>query len=206
MNTPAEWVLCFPRALLDKLGSFQGFKPDDGSIVEEFLTSGQARFIERAVAERDPSFKQLIPYVAITSTNKILHYVRGKKSGEERLKSLGSVGIGGHISTTDHSLFRQDLREVFAAGMVREMEEEVDIKSPFTQEIKGLINDDSNPVGKVHLGVLIICSLDEPVVEKRETSITSLEFLDLTELVRRIEGLETWSQIVVNNWEKIKTA
>ena len=201
-------VVRFPHCIGPDNGpgrKFQGFKPDDGSATEEFLTSGRASFTERSSAENDPSLKQLIPYVVITSGGKILYYVRGKKSGEERLRSLGSVGIGGHISTNDHSLFKQDLREVFAAGMMREIEEEVDIKTPFTEEIKGLINDDSNPVGRVHLGVLVVCTLEEPEVEKREASITSLEFLSIAELRKRFESLETWSQIVADNWELIQT-
>lgn len=206
MKVAQERVLCIPRTLLDNLGCFQGFRPDDATTVEEFLTSGQARFIDRTNAENDLSWKQLIPYVVVTSCEKILYYVRGKRTGEERLKSLGSVGIGGHVSTTDHTLFRQDMREVFAAGLTREMDEEIEIKSPFTQEIKGLINDDSNPVGKVHLGVLIVRTLIEPNVEKREKQITALEFLSLGELRNRKESLETWSQIVIDNWEKILTA
>ncbi|MBD3285727.1 hypothetical protein GF359_04650 [candidate division WOR-3 bacterium] len=205
MNKSTERVLCFPRELLDRLGSFQGFKPDDGAIVEGFLTSNQARFIDRDSAETDPSWKQLIPYVVLTSKEKILHYVRGKKTGEDRLKSLGSVGVGGHISTTDHTLFKQDLREVFAAGMMREIDEEVEIQSPFTEEIKGLINDDSNPVGMVHLGLLVVCTLEKPRISKREASITSLAFLNLSELRKRIETLETWSQIVVGNWNTIRS-
>lgn len=200
MKVACERVLCFPRSLLDELGSFQGFRPDDGTLLEQILSSGQARFIERGKAEEDPSFKQLIPYVVMIWKDKLLFYVRGKKTEEGRLRSLGSVGIGGHVSVTDQTLFERDIREVFAAGLRREVTEEVEVQTEFTERVAGLINDDSNPVGKVHLGVLILWKLAEPRVIKRERSITSLEFLSLEELREGKNDLETWSQIVIANW------
>ncbi|MCK4334077.1 phosphoesterase, partial [candidate division WOR-3 bacterium] len=147
MKVSHERVLCFPRSLLDELGGFQGFRPDDGTLLEQILSSGQARFIERGKAEEDPSFKQLIPYVVMTWKDKLLFYVRGKKTEEGRLRSLGSVGIGGHVSVTDQTLFERDIREVFAAGLRREVTEEVEVQTEFTERVAGLINDDSNPVG-----------------------------------------------------------
>jgi len=203
MKVACERVLCFPKSFLDELGGFQGFRPDDGTLLEQILSSGQARFIERGKAEEDPSFKQLIPYVVMVWKDKLLFYVRGKKTEEGRLRSLGSVGIGGHVSVTDHSLFDRDIREVFAAGLRREVTEEVEVQTEFTERVAGLINDDSNPVGRVHLGVLVLWELKEPRVIKRERSITSLEFLTIEELRKRKNKLETWSQIVVDHWEEI---
>jgi predicted NUDIX family phosphoesterase len=198
MKVAHERVLCFPKSLLDELGGFQGFRPDDGTLLERILASGQARFIERAKAEEDPSFKQLIPYVVMTWKDKLLFYVRGKKTEEGRLRSLGSVGIGGHISVTDHSLFERDIGEIFAAGLKREVAEEVEVQTAYSEKIAGLIDDDSNPVGRVHLGVLVLWKLAEPKVVKRERSITSLEFLSFDELRKRRDSLETWSQITID--------
>jgi len=49
--------------------------------------------------------KQIIPYALVAFENKVLHYVRGKKAGEQRLVAKGSIGIGGHMNDTDESLF-----------------------------------------------------------------------------------------------------
>ncbi len=203
MKASHERVLCFPGSLLDELGGFQGFRHDDGTLLERILASGQARFIERGRAEEDPSFKQLIPYVVMIWKDKLLFYVRGKKTEEGRLRSLGSVGIGGHVSVTDQTLFDRSIREIFAAGLRREVTEEVEVQTEFAERVAGLINDDSNPVGRVHLGVLILWKLAEPRVIKRERSITSLEFLTIEELRKRKNKLETWSQIVVDHWEEM---
>lgn len=203
MRTSHERVLCFPRNVLDERDWFQGFKADDGVLFEKIITSGKACFVERAKAEGDPSLKQLIPYVVMKHGERLLFYVRGSETGEQRLRDLGSVGIGGHISVTDHSLFEREMRDVFFSGLRREVEEEVVVKTAYSERVKGFINDDSNAVGRVHLGVLIIRELDSRDVSKRERSITSLEFLGIDELRARRERLETWSQIVVDNWEKL---
>lgn len=194
-----ERVLCFPKSLMREIGNFQGFRTDDGTLLDVILTSGQANFIERTKAEEDPSFKQLIPYVVMMWANKLLFYVRGKGTGEERLKSLGSIGIGGHISVSDQTLFDRSIKEIFAAGLNREVAEEVEVQTEYSEKIAGLINDDSNPVGRVHLGVLVLWKLEEPRVTKKERSITSLEFLRVEELRKRRNKLETWSQIVIDD-------
>jgi predicted NUDIX family phosphoesterase len=130
--------------------------------------------------------------------------VRGAQTGEERLKALGSIGIGGHISVTDFSLFERDIENIFFAGLRREVDEEVYVETTFKERIVGLINDDSNPVGIVHLGVLVLWELADEKVSKRERSITSLEFVSLEDLEARKERLETWSRIVVDNWDRLK--
>ena len=194
-----ERVLCFPRKLLEEMGSFQGFLEDDGTLVEHILSSGHVKFIERDKVEEDPSYKQLIPYVVIKWLDKFLHYVRGKNSDEIRLRHLGSIGVGGHISVTDHNLFGGDIYDVFTEGIRREVTEEIEVNTLYDQRILGFINDDSNPVGRVHFGVLAIWNLAEPNVIKRERPVTSLEFLTIKELRSRKNGLETWSQIVLDN-------
>jgi len=197
VNNSCERVLCFPRSVLDDIGDFQGFMFDDGKILKRILMNANSRFVERRLAEEDPSLKQLIPYVVMKYGNKILHYVRGKETGEQRLKSLGSIGIGGHISLTDHGLFANSMLEVFNEGLRREVAEEVEVNTNVKERIVGLINDDSNPVGQVHLGVLLLWELTKPEVRKRERVITSLEFLTFDELETRKQQLESWSQIAL---------
>lgn len=203
MDNSHERVLCFPRSLFDKLGSFQGFRRNDGGMLDTILRSGEARFLERTRAEDDARWKQLIPYVIMTHKDKVLSYTRGRQTGEARLKELESVGVGGHISVTDRDLFRADPGEVFRAGLQREVTEEVYVQSPYEESLSGFINDDSNPVGRVHLGVVFIWKLARPAVKKKERSLNLLEFRAIEELLARRARLETWSQIVVDNWSQI---
>ena len=58
-------------------------------------------FLQRDLAEDDPGHKQIIPYAIFRHGDKFLHYVRGGGSGERRLASKGSIGIGGPINDVD---------------------------------------------------------------------------------------------------------
>lgn len=204
MNVPQENVLVVRRSLFDQLGSFHGLNFEPGKYLDAILSRGNNFFLPRNQAENDPTHKQIIPYVLITSGNKVLHYVRGKKAGEQRLVAKGSIGIGGHMNETDESLFAFD-QAAYRAGVEREVGEEIKIGSEFEDRIVALLNDDSTEVGRVHLGIVHLFKLREPKVEKREAMITNLAFLEKEELIGRRETLETWSQICLDSLDQILT-
>ena len=130
----------------------------------------------------------------------VLHYVRGKKAGEQRLVAKGSIGIGGHMNQEDESLFNYAIDEAaYRAGVEREVEEEIRIDSPFEDRIVALLNDDTTEVGRVHLGIVHVFRLAEPKVQKREAMITNLAFLHREELLALRDNLETWSQLCVDS-------
>lgn len=192
-----ENVLAVSRKLFDQIGAFQGFQPDAGGYLATFLRRENNLFLPRSKAENDPSFKQLIPYAVFTHGGKILHYVRGAKSGEKRLVAKGSIGIGGHINDSDESLFSFD-EAAYRAAVHREIEEELKLEGGYADEVIGLINDDATEVGQVHLGVVHLVKLESPNVRAGEKAIAELKFLSLPELLERKEALETWSQILLD--------
>ena len=202
MNPPEENVLVIRRALFDQLGSFHGLSFGPQKYLDAILSRGNNFFLSRAQAEKDPGHKQIIPYVLITHGGKVLFYVRGKKAGEQRLVAKGSIGIGGHMNENDESLFALD-EAAYRAGVEREVGEEIFINTKFEDCIVALLNDDSNEVGQVHLGIVHVFKLAEPKVEKREAMITSLSFLTKEELLTRRESLETWSQICLDSLDKL---
>jgi predicted NUDIX family phosphoesterase len=202
MNAPMENVLVIRRSLFDELGSFHGLNFEPEKYLKAILSRGSNFFIPRPEAETNPSYKQIIPYALIAFEKTVLHYVRGKKAGEQRLVAKGSIGIGGHMNETDESLFAMD-EEAYRAGVEREVNEEIKIETPFEDRIVALLNDDSTEVGRVHLGIVHIFKLKEPNVQKREAMITSLAFLTKEELMARRESLETWSQICVDALDKL---
>src|SRR3989440_9087987 len=108
MNPPEENVLVVKRALFDQLGSFQGLNFEPRKYLDAILSRGNNFFLRRDQAEKDPTHKQIIPYVLLTHGDKVLHYVRGKKAGEQRLVAKGSIGIGGHIEASDEKRFAFD--------------------------------------------------------------------------------------------------
>ncbi|MCI0624476.1 MAG: hypothetical protein L0387_22990 [Acidobacteria bacterium] len=197
-----EMVLVFPRQLLDALGRFQGIQLEASRFIESILDGGQTRFMPRSHAEENAEFKQIIPYVLIRQGDAWLHYVRGKASGEKRLVAKGSIGIGGHINPEDQSLFDTG-RDFYDRAVQRELHEELRIDGEFRTRIVALLNDDSTPVGKVHLGVVHFCELTHENVSRGEVSLTELRFLPAQELQRRREHLESWSQFCLDHLDVI---
>ena len=202
MRLPDENVLVVRRSLFDQLGSFQGLNFEPQKYLDALLSRGNNFFIPRAAAENDPAHKQIIPYAIIACGDRILHYVRGKKAGEQRLVAKGSIGIGGHMNDEDESLFAWD-EKAYRIGVEREVSEEIKIETNFEDRIVALLNDDTTEVGRVHLGIVHLFRLIEPKVEKREAMITSLAFLTKDELRARRDILETWSQICVDSLDRL---
>ena len=202
MNTPDENILVIKRGLFDELGNFHGLNFEPHKYLEAILSRGNNFFLPRAKAENDPTHKQIIPYVLLACGDKVLHYVRGKKAGEQRLAAKGSIGIGGHMNESDESLFAVG-EAAYRAGVEREVNEEIKIDTKFEDRIVALLNDDTTEVGRVHLGVVHVFKLAEPKVEKREAMITSLGFLGKDELLARRESLETWSQLCLDSLERL---
>jgi len=202
MNAPDENVLVIRRSLFDQLGSFQGLNFAPAKYLNMLLSRGNNFFFPRVQAENDPTYKQIIPYVLIAFEDTMLYYVRGKKAGEQRLVAKGSIGIGGHMNETDESLFALD-EQAYRTGVEREVNEEIEINTPFQDRIVALLNDDNTEVGQVHLGIVHIFHLAEQKVEKREAMITNLSFLTRAELMARRESLESWSQICVDSLDRL---
>src|SRR2546426_3568263 len=202
MNPPEENVLVVRRSLFDQLASFQGLNFEPQKYVDAFLSRGNNFFLPRSEAENNPNYKQIIPYALIVFRKTVLHYVRGKKAGEQRLIAKGSIGVGGHMNEGDESLFAMD-EQAYRAGVEREVNEEIMIGAQFDDRIVALLNDDTTDVGRVHLGIVHVFKLAEPRVEKREAMIRGLTFLTREELITRRESLESWSQICVDSLDRL---
>ena len=199
-----EMVLVVRRSLLESLGIFQGLQFDVDRYLAPMLSRENNFFAPRSSAETDPSLKQIIPYAILVSRGKVLRYKRGKKSGEQRLVAKGSIGIGGHMNDRDEGLFALD-KDAYLAGVQREIDEELVVERPLANRVVALINDDSNEVGEVHLGVVHVLELASQSAEKRESMILGIDFLTAEQLRAERETLETWSQICVDNLEKLIT-
>src|SRR3989440_6494368 len=202
MSQPDENVLVVRRSLFDELGSFHGLNFEPEKYLNLLLSRGNNFFLPRAQAENDSTYKQIIPYVLLAFQDRVLHYVRGKKAGEQRLVAKGSIGIGGHMNEGDESLFAWD-EQAYRAGVEREVNEEIKIDTQFADWIIALLNDDTTDVGRVHLGIVHVFKLAEPKVKKREAMIRGLTFLTREELMTRRESLESWSQICVDSLDRL---
>lgn len=202
-----EEILVVTRTLFDEIGDFQGINTSVDQYLPILLNPANNFFTDRAAAEEDPSHKQLIPYcifrVKGSEGVRYLHYTRGKSGGESRLHAQVSIGIGGHINPVDK---REDHlgMDTYMAGVEREIEEELNIQGGFTNQIVALLNDDSNSVGQVHLGIVHLIDLETDQVAANEDAIANLSFTTLEELRGDLyERLETWTRNCVDTMEKL---
>ena len=199
-----EQVLVIERKVLEQVGMFQGLMFDVDKYKKQIFAPGVSRYMPRSKAEEDPNYKQIIPYVIMTHEEKYLCYVRGKRAGEGRLKGLGSIGIGGHINPEDDMpLFGDIFQDAYLSAVKREVEEEVHVETDYTDRIVALINDDSNEVGLVHLGIVHCWFLDAAKVSKREQMITQMSFMSPDELQGMRKNLETWSSLCLDGLAQI---
>ena len=197
-----ESVLVIKRELFDEIGTFQGISTEIDKYLPAFLNPINNFFIHRELAEDDPTHKQIIPYAIFKHGDKFLRYLRGKKSGEQRLVSKSSIGIGGHINQDDFNSSSLE-KDTYLTGIEREINEELIINCDYNNLPIALINDDSNDVGQVHLGVVHLFDLESDQVEAGEANIENLEFLSSDDLLREKDNLESWSQICVDHLDEI---
>jgi predicted NUDIX family phosphoesterase len=195
-----EQVLVVPRALLEEIGHFEGIRTEGlDQAVARLLDPSNHFFMDRAAAENDPTHKQLIPYCVFRCGDRVLHYTRGKSGGESRLHAKISVGVGGHVNPVDTGGGKTG-PDAYHAAVTREIEEELHLPEEHRHRIIALLNDESNPVGQVHLGIVHVVELESEAVSAREDALSELGFSPLGELNgERFGELETWSAFCVRH-------
>jgi predicted NUDIX family phosphoesterase len=187
-----ELVLVIPRAALRLDRTFHGLQPArDGELDElRAAVSHHGRYVERPLAEEDPTHKQLIPYVVVRDGERVFLMHRTDAGGDPRLHGKASIGVGGHLNPVD------DGEDALMAGLRREWAEELDADWEPEFRLIGLLNDDSNPVGAVHLGVVFAVEADGRPVDVRERDKLAGAFATQAELESSWDRLETWSRLV----------
>ena len=199
-----EQVLVVERKVLEQVGMFHGLEFDVHRYLRKLFAPGIPRFIPRSQAEVDPAYKQIIPYVIMAYGGRYLSYIRGKRAGETRLVGNRSIGIGGHINPADDMpLFNADFYQTYLTAVEREVAEEVSVETSHTDRVVALLNDESNEVGRVHLGIVHCWLLDAPKVSKKEQMITQMAFQTVAELQKVRDTMETWSQLCLSQLNKM---
>jgi predicted NUDIX family phosphoesterase len=190
-----ERVLVLPRLAVPGGCDFSGVRPADASDMMSLhsAVAVAGRFLDRPVAEQDPAFKQLIPYVVVRDAERVFLMERTAAGGDARLHGKASIGVGGHLNPVDEG------EDPLADGLRREWSEELVTDWEPTFQLVGLLNDDGNPVGAVHLGVVFTVEADGREVSVREHDKLVGRWASLDEVREAWDRLETWSQLVVGH-------
>lgn len=190
MSAASEQVLCVKREDIFPDGAWHGFVSDRLERHQAVIREHHF-FMARAKVEDDPNYQQIIPYVVFRHGDQYFLTHRLRASSEKRLRKQYSLGVGGHINPGD-----LDAGDPIQDGLKREWEEEVIYEGSFDARLVGLLNDDSSPVSKVHLGVVFLVDGDTPRIAIRETDKLAGELLTLEQMRIYYLGMESWSQMV----------
>ena len=186
----SEQVLCVSRDDIFPDGASHGFVSEDLGRLQAVIRERHF-FKPRSEVEDDPRFQQIIPYVVFRHGDHYFLTHRLRASSEKRLRKQYSLGVGGHINPGD-----LEAGDPILDGLKREWQEEVVYDGQFEARLVGLLNDDSSPVSKVHLGVVFVVDGDSPNISIRETDKLAGELLTLDEMRMYYLGMESWSQMV----------
>lgn len=178
--------------------------PTSGTAIRD-LVAREGFFVERELAERTPAWKQPIPYAIVTGPQGVLLVRRLDGVGESRLAGKLSIGLGGHIDPADASGVSLAERrtggtvDLVARATARELAEELVIEGDYEVRTVGLLNDDTNPVGAVHVGVVQVVTVNGPVTIREEHQLEG-SFVapsKLAALLAEGANFETWSALLV---------
>lgn len=168
-------------------------------------------FVERREAEACDEWKQVIPYCVLDTPRGLVTLERLPKGSEARLHGMLSVGVGGHINPSDAPRATEDASraggegDLIRRGATRELHEELAVDGSFDFDLLGLVNDDSNAVGSVHVGLVLHARLDS-VPTVRETDrlrATATPLVDLRSMCDAPRRFESWSEMFLRStdWE-----
>ncbi len=179
-----ELVLGLPRDRVPHGLDWRGIRTSGMADVLAAVSS-HGSYRVRAEVEDDPSFQQLIPYVVVTDGPLVFLMRRLRAGADTRLHDRYSIGVGGHVGPDDGGL---------DGGLVREWSEE--LVADWTPDFVpiGVLNDDTDPVGRVHLGVVYQVEAAGRAVAIRETHKLEGVFAATADIDALGERLETWSR------------
>lgn len=198
MGKMDEMILVVDRDILfeGEALAFQGITTDKAHIKRIMRNFKQYKEVRRGDAEQDTTMKQPIPSVIIKRGDEVFVYKRLSAGGEARLHDQLSLTVGGHMNRINDV---RDWTFNLEVNMHRELEEEVEITGLYdSPKLIGLINDDSNDVGEVHIGILYLLEISSHAdVVVRETDTLEGCWIRTKDLNKAglFEAFETWSQL-----------
>lgn len=186
-----ELVLVVKRECIVPAEGLHGIMPITMEQIVTKITEHQ-EYMPRSLAEHDPRYKQIIPYLIFAHDNNYFLMQRQSTASETRLRNKFSLGIGGHIR-------QEDLSEgsTLFDWAKREFNEEIDYKGDLVIEPIGLLNDDTNEVGTVHSGLVLLLHGTTPHISVR-SELKSGILADQATCHSHYADLEQWSQLVLN--------
>jgi len=197
-----ELVFAIPTNLLWKLLTYKekGLIKENSEVLKRVVENGLFR--KRSELEEDPSFKQIIPYAIVSYNESFYLFKRTSGQTEKRLHNKFSLGVGGHMNPGNSNEANE---QYLINELKRELFEEVKLLNAcLIEDIEfiGFINDDTIPVGNVHIGLLYDIQVSNKDVVINETDKMTADWIDKPDLAEFYEVMETWTKITFDYYIK----
>jgi len=197
-----ELVFAIPTDELWELITYKekGLTKENSEVLKRIIQNGLFR--KRSELEEDPSFKQIIPYAIISNKESFCLFKRTSRQTERRLHNKFSLGVGGHMNPSNSEGPKE---QYLINELKRELFEEVKLLNAcLIEDIEfiGFINDDTIPVGRVHIGLLYDIHISNKDVVINEPDKMTAEWIDKPDLAEFYEGMETWTKITFDSYIK----
>jgi predicted NUDIX family phosphoesterase len=211
-NNMEELVFAFPTDEFWKLITYEekGLIQENSEALSRIVQNGLFR--KRSELEEDPSFKQVIPYAIISNnepersgvrqSQSFCLFKRTSRQAEKRLHNKFSLGVGGHMNPGNA---KESNEQYLINELKRELFEEVRLLNGcLIEDIEfiGFINDDTIPVGRVHIGLLYNIRVSNKNVVINETDRMTADWIDKPDLAEFYEEMETWTKIILDYYIK----
>lgn len=201
-----ERVLVVPAEALKRLPYFHGISRATRLWSRVLLEPRNTMFVPSEEAESTEDYKQIIPYVLVQKNGALLRFQRGSYSNAPKmLKGKYSIGFGGHIRQEDRNLLSWD-DNGYSQGLERELREELKFDPPilrdFNPPLVGILNDDSSNVGRKHIALVHLLSLDgfSGKISRGEQSINQTTLVNVGTFPGEYELYEYWSKLCIREF------
>ena len=191
-----EHILVVKRATLLQDSAWHGLNQTNPDTYIAAINAHK-EFLPRTQMEIDPLYKQIIPYLIFKHQDRYFLMQRQSKASEQRLKNKYTFGIGGHIRQEDMT------SDSIFDWAHREFHEEVSYNDNLNITPIGMLNDDTNEVGKVHIGLVLLIEGNSEAI-KVKSELKGGKLLSLKECELYYDSMETWSQLLFNYLKQLK--
>ena len=186
---PDEKILVVAKDKLFSHTSVNGFLPLSNFDQYEEIIKSNKQFLWRSTMETDVAYKQICPYLIFYFQDTFFVMQRKSSASEQRLKNKFTMGSGGHLRQED-----VDGRSIMAWAE-REFNEEIVYNGSYTIHPFGIVNDESDLVGQVHMGLVFLLKGDSDDIAIR-SELKQGSLMTLEECEQLFDIMESWSQFI----------
>ncbi len=190
LYTGKESVMGLPSYVVFVNGQWQGLLTGPQANELRELFEDHADWRPRDEAEKDGSWQQLIPFGVFKVGEKYAELKRGTEGSHSRLYQRYTLGIGGHVMRREY-----DESQSLEMWMEQKFHEELHYEGTVKVNFLGILNDNSDALGKNHLGLVYV--LEGNVEEFKAKKHTESRLVKLSEMTEDDIGfLDRWSQMI----------